>query len=78
MAELVTTGTWNVGHAKQAAFMGAWAAFAEWASAMPSAGTLRLGRDVGDVRRFVSYAASSIRTTRNHQRGEHEDGTEHW
>lgn len=57
MAELVTTGTWRVDRTNEAAFVEAWAAFAEWASAMPGAGTLRLGRDVGDARRFVSYTA---------------------
>ena len=57
MAELVTTGMWRVDPTKEAAFVEAWAAFAEWASSMPGAGTLRLGRDVGDPLRFVSYAA---------------------
>lgn len=57
MAELVTTGTWRVDRTNEAAFVEAWATFAEWASDMPGAGTLRLGRDVGDSRRFVSYAA---------------------
>jgi heme-degrading monooxygenase HmoA len=56
MAELITTGVWTVDAAKQDAFIAAWAAFAEWASSMPGAGTLRLGCDVGDPRRFVSFA----------------------
>jgi heme-degrading monooxygenase HmoA len=55
MAELVTTGIWMVGPTKEVAFIEAWMAFAEWASSMPGAGALRLGRDTGDVRRFVSY-----------------------
>lgn len=57
MSELVTTGTWIVDIAKEAAFVEAWTAFAEWASSMPGAGELRLGRDSGDRRRFVSYGA---------------------
>jgi heme-degrading monooxygenase HmoA len=57
MTELVTTGTWRVNPTKEAEFIQAWAAFAAWASGMPGAGTLRLGRDVGDPLRFVSYAA---------------------
>ncbi len=56
MAALVTTGTWNVDPIKEVAFIDAWAAFAAWASSMPGAGTLRLGR-VSDAARFVSYAA---------------------
>ena len=42
---------------KEAAFIEAWTSFAEWASSMPGAGALRLGRDTGDVPRFVSYGA---------------------
>jgi len=57
MAELVTTGTWMVDSDKEVAFIDAWADFAAWASSMPGAGPLRLGRDVRDKRRFVSYAA---------------------
>jgi heme-degrading monooxygenase HmoA len=56
MAELVTTGVWTVDVAKEEAFVETWAAFAAWASSMPGAGTLRLGRDVGDPGRFVSLA----------------------
>jgi heme-degrading monooxygenase HmoA len=56
MAELVTTGTWMVIPTKEVAFVEAWTSFAEWASTMSGAGTLRLGRDVGDSQRFVSYA----------------------
>jgi heme-degrading monooxygenase HmoA len=57
MAELVTTGIWTVSPTKEAAFIEAWTAFAAWASSMPGAGALRLGRDTGDVLRFVSYGA---------------------
>jgi heme-degrading monooxygenase HmoA len=56
MAALVTTGTWTVDPIKEVAFIDAWTAFAAWASSMPGAGTLRLGRDVSDAARFVSYA----------------------
>ena len=56
MAELVTTGTWSVDPTKEVDFIDAWAAFAAWASSMPGAGTLRLGRDVSVAARFVSYA----------------------
>lgn len=56
MAELMTTGVWTVDADKQEAFVEAWVAFAAWASSMPGAGTLRLGRDAGDPRRFVSLA----------------------
>ncbi|TML37329.1 MAG: hypothetical protein E6G27_17725 [Actinobacteria bacterium] len=66
MGERVTTGTWRVDPAKFGSFVEEWAAFAEWASSMPGAGTLRLGRDAGDSMRFVSYAAweseGSVRT----------------
>jgi heme-degrading monooxygenase HmoA len=57
MAELVTTGIWKVRPTKEVAFIEAWTVFAEWASAMPGADSLRLGRDIGDVLRFVSYGA---------------------
>ena len=57
MAELVTTGIWKVSPTKEVAFIEAWTAFAEWASSMPGAGDLRLGRDTGEMLRFVSYGA---------------------
>ena len=57
MAEMITTGIWVVHEDKQAAFMEAWAALAGWATTMPGAGTLRLGREVGDPTRFVSFGA---------------------
>jgi thioredoxin-dependent peroxiredoxin len=57
MNELVTTGVWRVNPTKEAEFIAAWTAFAEWASNRPAAPTLRLGRDVGDPLRFVSYGA---------------------
>ena len=57
MAELVTTGTWIVAPAKQAAFVQEWTSFAEWASSQPGAGMLRLGVDAGDPTRYVSFGA---------------------
>ena len=66
MTELVTTGTWQVQPQHQAAFVEAWTLFAEWASSMPGSTRLRLGRDIGDPRRFVSFAvwqdADAVRT----------------
>jgi heme-degrading monooxygenase HmoA len=55
--EQVSSGTWIVDPEKQGAFVEAWAEFAQWSSRMPGAGTLRLGRDLNDSRRFVSHAA---------------------
>jgi heme-degrading monooxygenase HmoA len=55
MAEMITSGVWVVDPAKHDAFQRAWAEFAEWASAMDGAETLRLGRDSVDPNRFVSF-----------------------
>ena len=57
MAEMITTGIWMVEESKQDAFLEEWAAFAGWASAMTGAETLRIGRDVADPSRFVSFGA---------------------
>jgi heme-degrading monooxygenase HmoA len=57
MGELVTTGNWTVSPTREEAFIEAWAGFAEWATSVPGAGALRLGRDTGDLHRFVSYGA---------------------
>jgi heme-degrading monooxygenase HmoA len=57
MTELVTTATWTVTAGNEAAFIAAWAEFAEWASSMPGARTLRLGQDRADPGRFVSFAS---------------------
>jgi heme-degrading monooxygenase HmoA len=59
MTELTTTGTWMVDETKEGAFVEAWAEFARWASSLPGATTLRLGRDGDNPRRFVSFAAWS-------------------
>lgn len=56
MTEMLTTGTWLVDEAEQAAFVDAWSAFAAWASSMDGAGTLRLGHDGREPNRFVSFA----------------------
>ena len=56
MTELITTGVWTVDPTKERAFVEAWTEFAIWASSMPGAGTLRLGQDSGEPRRFVSMA----------------------
>jgi len=56
-AQVITTGTWMVDEAKEAAFLDAWAEFAASASESSGATTLRLGRDSRDPRRFVSFAA---------------------
>jgi heme-degrading monooxygenase HmoA len=55
MTGLVTTGTWIVAPAKRAAFVQAWASFAEWASSRPGAGMLRLGIDATNPTRYVSF-----------------------
>ena len=57
MTQMITTGTWVVDETKEGAFLEAWAAFAAAASTSDGATTLRLGRDPGDPRRFVSFAA---------------------
>ncbi|MBD0328772.1 MAG: antibiotic biosynthesis monooxygenase [Thermoleophilia bacterium] len=54
--ETYTTGAWTVREGAEEAFVEDWRAFAEWASAMPGAGTLRLTRDLADRSRFVSFA----------------------
>jgi heme-degrading monooxygenase HmoA len=66
MTELATTGIWMVNPTMEVEFIEAWTAFATWASGMPGAGPLRLGRDTGDPLRFVSFgaweSAESVRT----------------
>lgn len=55
MSEIVTTGTWFVEDSNVPAFVEAWVAFTAWASTQAGAGSLQLGRDTADRRRFVSY-----------------------
>jgi heme-degrading monooxygenase HmoA len=57
MTELITTGTWHPKAGAEDAFVAAWMEFAGWASEMPGAGLLRLGRDTRDTGRFVSFGA---------------------
>ena len=57
MSELVTTGTWLTKPGEEQAFVEEWTRFAEWAATIPGATTLRLGFDVVDPQRFVSFAA---------------------
>jgi heme-degrading monooxygenase HmoA len=56
MRELVTTGTWIVRPGEEEDFVRDWTEFAEWAATQPGAIALRLGRDVTDPSRFVSFA----------------------
>jgi heme-degrading monooxygenase HmoA len=56
VGEVYTTGSWRPNAGEEEAFVAAWREFAEWASAMPGAGTVRLSRDLRDPGRFVSFA----------------------
>jgi heme-degrading monooxygenase HmoA len=56
MSEIYATGTWRPKRGQEAAFIEAWLEFATWASEDPAVGTLRLGRDADDPRRFISFA----------------------
>jgi heme-degrading monooxygenase HmoA len=57
MSELITTGIWRVRPGREAEFIQEWTRFTQWASAMPGSATLRLGCDLGDPQRYVSFAA---------------------
>ena len=57
MSELVTTGTWLIRAGEEAAFVEEWTRFAEWAASFPGSTTLRLGFDVVDPQRYMSFAA---------------------
>jgi heme-degrading monooxygenase HmoA len=50
-----TSGTWTTNPGNEDAFLAAWQRFAAWASTMPGAGRLYLGRDLGEQQRFVSF-----------------------
>ena len=50
-----TSGTWTTNPGSEEAFLAAWQKFAAWASTMPGAGRLYLGRDLGEPQRFVSF-----------------------
>ena len=56
MPDVYTTGVWRPNAGEEDVFVEAWAEFARWASDMPSAGTVRLARDLRDPERFVSFA----------------------
>jgi heme-degrading monooxygenase HmoA len=70
MAQLFTQGRWKPAAGKEDAFVEAWIAFAEWASGMPGAGTLRLVRDVRSWDRFLSFGSwdspDAVRTWKSH------------
>ena len=55
MNPVCTTGVWKPKVGEEQEFVAAWTAFASWAGTMPGAGTLRLARDDGDARRYVSF-----------------------
>ena len=55
MSTVYTCGIWQASAGGEQAFVEAWLEFAEWASAMPGAGTLRLVRDLADPQRFQSF-----------------------
>jgi heme-degrading monooxygenase HmoA len=57
MDETITTGTWVVASDKAASFVDAWAAFAEWSRKQDGADTLRLGHDLTEPNRYVSFAS---------------------
>jgi len=52
---IYTSGTWMTNPGSEEAFLAAWQRFAAWASTMPGAGRLALGRDLSDRQRFVSF-----------------------
>jgi heme-degrading monooxygenase HmoA len=55
MSTVYTMGTWIAKPGERDEFVAAWNEFAEWASSMPGAGSLRLSCDLGDDHRFVSF-----------------------
>jgi heme-degrading monooxygenase HmoA len=55
MRTVYTCGIWQASAGSEEAFVEAWLEFAEWASAMPGAGTLRLVRDLAQPERFQSF-----------------------
>jgi heme-degrading monooxygenase HmoA len=57
MSELITTGVWRVQPGREAEFIQEWTRFAQWAATMTGATTLRLGCDLSDPQRHVSFAA---------------------
>ena len=55
MSTVYTSGTWQPNPGSEEEFVKAWTQFAEWASGMPGAGTLRLVRDLSHAERFQSF-----------------------
>lgn len=56
MGQLVTTGIWWVKPDHEEQFVDEWTRFTRHAATYPGASTLRLGRDLGDPSRYVSFA----------------------
>lgn len=56
MSELVTTGVWWVKPGHDEEFVAEWTRFTQHAATFPGATALRLGRDLGDPSRYVSFA----------------------
>ena len=56
MTEAFSSGTWTAKEGEDEAFVEAWTEFARWLSTMPGAGTARLTRDLGEPRRYLSFA----------------------
>ena len=55
MSTVYTSGTWQPNPGSEEEFVKAWTQFAEWASGMLGAGTLRLVRDLSHAERFQSF-----------------------
>lgn len=56
MGQLITTGVWYVKLGHETEFVDEWTRFTQHASTFAGATTLRLGRDLGDPSRYVSFA----------------------
>jgi heme-degrading monooxygenase HmoA len=57
MATTYTSGTWLVREGHEDDFVAAWSEFARWAAGHEGAGTLHLAHDLGEPRRYLSFAA---------------------
>jgi heme-degrading monooxygenase HmoA len=56
MSMAYSSGAWTAKEGEGEAFVSAWTEFAEWLGTMPGAGTARLVRDLGEPRRYLSFA----------------------
>jgi len=56
MSEVYSSGAWTAKEGEGEAFVEAWTEFARWLRTMPGAGTARLIRDLGEPRRYLSFA----------------------